>query len=209
MDEIGLTKRDSSDYRLLPDGRRAEIVVETAGEDPQEVDILQLIAEDWAKIGIRLLIKPSMRESLRERAYTGQVMMTTWSGWDNGVPTPDMMPDELAPTHQDNLAWPKWGEYFETKGKSGEAPDVPEARELIDLYKRWFAATDSEQRAEIWHRMLQINAEQQFVIGIVGSVPQPVVVSNRLRNIPKEAFYGWDPGAQFGIYRPDQFWFAQ
>ncbi|WP_137388678.1 ABC transporter substrate-binding protein [Rhodoligotrophos defluvii] len=209
LDEIGLTERDSSGYRLLPDGRRAEIVVETAGEDPEEVDILQLIAEDWAKIGIRLLIKPSMRDALRERAYTGQVMMTTWSGWDNGVPTPDMMPDELAPTHQDNLAWPKWGEYYETKGKSGEAPDVEEAKELIALYKQWFDATDSEQRAEIWRRMLKINAEQQFVIGVVAGVPQPVVVSNKLRNVPKDAFYGWDPGAQFGIYHPDQFWFAQ
>jgi peptide/nickel transport system substrate-binding protein len=209
LDEIGLTKYDSSGYRLLPDGRRAEIVVETAGENPEEVDILQLIAEDWAKIGIRLLIKPSMRDVLRDRAYTGQVMMTTWSGWDNGVPTPAMMPDELAPTHQDNLVWPKWGEYHETKGKSGEAPDLPAAKELMTLYFDWFRAETDEERAAIWKKMLKINAEQQFIIGVVGSVPQPVVVSNRLRNVPKDAFYGWDPGAQFGIYRPDQFWFAE
>jgi peptide/nickel transport system substrate-binding protein len=209
LDEIGLTKYDSSGYRLLPDGRRAEIVVETASENPEEVDILQLIAEDWAKIGIRLLIKPSMRDVLRDRAYTGQVMMTTWSGWDNGVPTPAMMPDELAPTHQDNLVWPKWGEYHETKGKSGEAPDLPAAKELMTLYFDWFRAETDEERAAIWKKMLKINAEQQFIIGVVGSVPQPVVVSNRLRNVPKDAFYGWDPGAQFGIYRPDQFWFAE
>jgi len=209
LDEIGLTKYDSSGYRLLPDGRRAEIVVETAGENPEEVDILQLIAEDWAKIGIRLLIKPSMRDVLRDRAYTGQVMMTTWSGWDNGVPTPAMMPDELAPTHQDNLVWPKWGEYHETKGKSGEAPDLPAAKELMTLYFDWFRAETDDERAAIWKKMLKINAEQQFIIGVVGSVPQPVVVSNRLRNVPKDAFYGWDPGAQFGIYRPDQFWFAE
>jgi peptide/nickel transport system substrate-binding protein len=39
-------------------------------------------------------------------------------------------------------------------------------------------------------------------------VRQPVVISNRLRNVPKEAIYNWDPGAFFGIYRPDAFWFA-
>ena len=31
LDEIGLTERDSSDYRLLPDGRTLEILVEVAG----------------------------------------------------------------------------------------------------------------------------------------------------------------------------------
>jgi peptide/nickel transport system substrate-binding protein len=33
-----------------------------------------------------------------------------------------------------------------------------------------------------------------------------VVISNRLRNVPKEGIYNWDPGAHFGVYRPDTFW---
>ena len=28
-----------------------------------------------------------------------------------------------------------------------------------------------------------------------------------LRNLPEEAVYNWEPGAQFGIYNPDTFWF--
>jgi peptide/nickel transport system substrate-binding protein len=36
---------------------------------------------------------------------------------------------------------------------------------------------------------------------------QPVVVNANLRNVPKEGIYNWDPGAYFGIYKPDQFWF--
>ena len=39
-------------------------------------------------------------------------------------------------------------------------------------------------------------------------VKQPVVVSNRLRNVPAEGIYNFDPGAFFGMYRPDTFWFA-
>jgi peptide/nickel transport system substrate-binding protein len=52
-----------------------------------------------------------------------------------------------------------------------------------------------------------IHAEQQFVIGIVAGVPQPVVARDTLVNLPKEGFYNWDPGAFFGIYRPDTFFF--
>ncbi len=206
LDGLGLTERNSRGIRLLPDGRPAEIIVETAGENLEEVDALQLITEDWQEIGIKLLIKPSQRDVLRERAYTGSVMMTVWSGWDNGIPTADMVPDELAPVHQDNLAWPMWGQYYETGGQSGEPPDMEAAERLMALYRDWFGAETRAERQDIWDEMLAINTREQFVIGIVSEVPQPVVVSRKLHNVPEEGFYGWDPGAQFGIYRPDQFW---
>jgi peptide/nickel transport system substrate-binding protein len=40
-------------------------------------------------------------------------------------------------------------------------------------------------------------------------VLQPVAVRQNLHNVPKEAVYNWEPGAQFGVYRPDTFWFDQ
>ena len=54
--------------------------------------------------------------------------------------------------------------------------------------------------------MLKINAEQVFTIGTINAVPQPVVISNRLHNLPQVAIYSWEPGAHFGIFRPDTFW---
>ncbi len=54
--------------------------------------------------------------------------------------------------------------------------------------------------------MLAINSQQVFTIGLIGSVPQPVVVNDKLRNVPVEGVYNWDPGAHFGIYQPDTFW---
>ena len=62
---------------------------------------------------------------------------------------------------------------------------------------------------KIWHEMLQIHADEVFVIGTVNGVPQPVVVSNRLRNVPEQGLYNWEPGSYFGIYQPDTFWFAE
>ena len=54
---------------------------------------------------------------------------------------------------------------------------------------------------------LELHAEQQFTIGVVSGVPQPVVARQTLMNVPEQGFYNWDPGAFFGIYRPDTFWF--
>lgn len=182
------------------------IIVETAGETTEQTDILQLVAADWRRIGIDLFIKPSQRDVLRRRVYSGRTMMSLWSGLDTGRPEPDMPPDELAPMAQDNLQWPAWGQYYQTNGTSGEPPDIPQAQELLSLALAWRSATAQQQR-RIWEQMLELHAEQTFTIGIVSGVRQPVVVSNRLRNVPEEAHYGWNPGAQFGIYRPDQFWF--
>ncbi|MHA1522853.1 MAG: ABC transporter substrate-binding protein, partial [Alphaproteobacteria bacterium] len=208
LDAIGLDKRDSDGFRLLGDGRRAEIIVETAGEELEQVDILQLIAETWKQLGIKLFTKPSQRDVLRERSYGGQTMMTVWSGWDTGAPSFAMSPRDLAPTRQDNLGWPKWGQYFETKGKAGEAPNIDAAVRLMSLYKKWLISTNDDEKSGVWREMLEIHAEQQFLIGVISGVRQPVVVSKRLRNVPEDAIYSWNPGALFGIYRPDQFWFA-
>ena len=56
--------------------------------------------------------------------------------------------------------------------------------------------------------MLEINADQVYTIGLISGVLQPVVVRKTLRNVPEEGIYNWDPGAHFGLYEPDCFWFA-
>jgi peptide/nickel transport system substrate-binding protein len=207
LDEIGLTKRDAEGLRLLPDGRPLEIIVDTAGESTEETDVLELIRDSWRKAGIALFSRPSQREVFRNRVFSGQSMMSVWPGLDNGVPTADMSPEELAPVKQEQLQWPLWGNYVESKGKGGEPADLPEAQELLSLFRQWRASGDTAERTRIWKRMLAIHADQQFTIGTVTGNLQPVVVSRQLRNVPKRALYNWDPGAYFGIHRMETFWF--
>lgn len=208
LNELGL-KRGADGTRRLPDGRPLEIIVETAGESTEQTDVLELIRETWREAGIKLFTKPLQREVLRNRVFSGEALMSVWSGLENAIPTADMNPDELAPVSQQQLQWPRFGQYFETRGKAGEAPDIPEAVELMKLHHAWRASTSTAEREKIWRRMLEIHAEQQFVIGVVCGVLQPVVVRNSLRNVPEKGVYNWDPGAFFGIYRPDTFWFSE
>ena len=55
--------------------------------------------------------------------------------------------------------------------------------------------------------MLEIHSQQVFTIGIVTQALQPIVVRNQLRNVPVVGTFSWDPGAYFGMYHPDTFWF--
>jgi peptide/nickel transport system substrate-binding protein len=209
LDEIGLTERSSDDLRLLPDGRPMEIIVETAGEETEQSDILELVRESWLELGIKIHTKPSQREVFRNRVFAGDALMSIWYGLENGIPTADMDPSEFAPTSQQQLQWPKWGQYHETKGTAGEPPDIPEAKKLMELFEAWRAAGSTEERREIWHQILDIYSSQVYSIALISGVLQPVAVRNTLHNVPEEAVYNWEPGAQFGVYRPDTFWFEQ
>jgi peptide/nickel transport system substrate-binding protein len=204
LDEIGLTKRNGAGIRLLPDGRELEIIVETDGESSLVVDGLTLIGEFWREIGVRLFVKPQDRTVLRNRSYAGLTVMVAAPGLDNAIPTAIMPPTELAPMRQDNYAWPKWGQYVETKGKNGEPVDIPEAERLLKLYETWMTTGNREAQRAAWRDMLQNHVENQWTIGTIAGALQPIVVRNGLQGLPAKALYSWEPTAMLGIYRLDE-----
>lgn len=204
LDEVGLTPRNGAGIRLLPDGREAEIIVETDGEGALVVDALTLIAEFWREIGIKLFIKPQDRTVMRNRTYAGLTVMVAAQGLDLAIPTVDMPPSELAPTRQDNYAWPKWGQHFENGGKNGEAVDVPEAQALLALYHRWMSTGDDAAQGQVWREMLRNHVDNQWTIGTVAGALQPILVRSGLKNMPQKAFYSWEPTSLVGVYRVDE-----
>ena len=206
LDKIGLTKRDGNGIRLLPDGRPLQIVVETSGEETEQTDVLELVADNWKKVGVSLFIKPSQREMFYNRISAGETQMAVWSGLENALITPDMAPSEFVPTLPDQFEWPLWGLWAETSGQAGEAPDDPAVKELMALSKEWGQAGSTDAREAVWRKILSLWTDQVFTIGIVSGVEQLVVVSNRLHNVPEKGTYNFDPGAYFGMYRPDTFW---
>ena len=208
LDAAGLDKRDPDGIRLLPDGRRAEITVETSGENPLFVDILELIGGDWAKIGIRVFAHPSQLDIFRQRIASGDTVMSIDRGMDNALPTAESEPEALAPTLDSQHQWPQFGLYVQSAGHQGQDIDVPEAKRLADLFHAWRRSSSVGEQRQIWTDMLRINADQCFAIGIVNGTRQPVVVSRRMRNVPEQGLFSFEPGSFFGIYMPDTFFYA-
>ena len=206
LDEMGLTRRNSQGTRLMTNGSPLDITVVFSTEETEPADLLELIRDSWARIGVKLYPKPLTRDLLRNGVFAGSIKMSMWSGVENGIATASSSPQEFTPSVQQQLQWPKWGQYIETRGRSGEPVDLPAANALADLNARWMRAESDDVRAGIWRHILDIYSEQVFSIGLVSGVPQVVVVNKRLHNVPSEAIYNWDPGAHFGIYRPDTFW---
>ena len=209
LDEIGLTKKDSQGIRLLPDGRPATIVVEHASEETEDADALALIADNWKKIGIKMLTKPQTRENFRLRTFSGEAVMTAFAGAVTAVPTVNTSPKEFAPTMLGGLQWSRWGMFVESKGRQGEKCDMESACKLLDYVKEWETGATPADRRKAWEKILQTNADEVFSIGTVNGIRQPIVVGPKVRNVPKEGYYAWDPGGYIGLYQPDTFWIAQ
>lgn len=209
LDEMGLKKRDFDGIRFLPDGRRAEIIVESAGESMEETDALELVVKDARKVGLRLLVHSSHRDVFRRRISGGSTVMSVRPGIDNGLASPYMDPQDLSPTNQNQFNWPMFGQWVETNGKEGQEPDMEGVKELVHLRNQWLASSSTEERRVVWKKMLSIHAEQLYSIGIISGTLQPVVVSQRLRNVPATALYAYEPGGYFGLTMPDSYWFDQ
>lgn len=208
LDEIGLVEKDSIGIRKLPDGRTMEVIVEVDGESGDMIDALQLVTEMWRDVGIKLFVKPQERSILRQRSYSGLTVMVAATGLDNAVPTAQMPPTELAPVRQDNYAWPKWGQWFETQGKNGEEPDTVPARQLLSLYRGWLGTSEPAEAAQVWTQMLRLYAENLWSIGTVAGELQPIVASKKMRNIPEKGLYSWEPTSLMGIYRIEEFYYG-
>jgi peptide/nickel transport system substrate-binding protein len=209
LDELGLTERGGGGIRILSDGRQAGIVVETAGESSLETDVLELIRDHMRDVGIAIYIRASQRDIFRSRALGGDVQMSVWQGLDNGVPTPDMAPDQLAPTSADQLQWPVWGSWYSSAQTAGAAPDFAPAQDLVLLLEEWRKSTTTAVRADVWAKMLALRADQVLTIGTINASLQPVVRSSRLRNVPEDALFGFLPTSFLGAYLPDTFFYDE
>ncbi|MGO4835123.1 ABC transporter substrate-binding protein, partial [Rhizobiaceae sp. 2RAB30] len=187
LDEVGL-KRDDKGVRSLPDGRRAELIIEFAG-DTQEADIVELVREHWGALGLKVYARPFQLDTMRRRFLAGDTLISVWGGLSVGEATADLPPEEMAPVAGVQGNWPKWGEYTDSGGKAGEPVDIPEAKELLDLYKQWRVSATTDERREIWGKMLEIFTDQVFTIGTVNGVKQPVVINAKLQNVPEEGVY--------------------
>ena len=125
------------------------------------------------------------------------------------VPTAVTSPAELCPTQQGGLQWSRWGMFVQSGGKQGEKCDFQPVAQLLDLYHAWEKAKDDAGRRAAWDQILAINVDQVFSIGTVNGVLQPIVVGPKLKNVPKEGYWAWDPGGYIGLYKPDTFWLTQ
>ncbi|HPO81511.1 MAG TPA: ABC transporter substrate-binding protein [bacterium] len=182
LDEIGL-KRGPDGYRLRPDGKPLSVTIEVVSTKTDQVDACELIKKYWEAVGVKTAIKTEDRSLFYTRKVTSETEVTVWNG-DGGIEVL-LDPRWYFPySHESNYA-PLWQLWYNTGGKSGEEPPA-EVKKQMQLYDEIKKATSFAKQKLLMKQILDIDANNLYVIGI-STVPSGYgIVKNNFRNVPEE-----------------------
>lgn len=185
LDEMGMSEFDSDGYRLGPDGEEFEFVITPSPEMPDLTVMAELYKEYFENIGIRTAIDQMGLDIFFQRKDNNQLQASLyWNDrpiWSSGISI-DYMPNFKG-------AWaPASQEYYFQDGDSGRKPPeyLQEFFDLHDTRKEYPA--ESERGQELYQELENWFSDNLVMIYGLENVQTPNIVSNRLKNVPREGY---------------------
>lgn len=211
LDGLGLTERDSEGYRLGPDGNRIQWTLEAPDLSPEYAPIAELLLDYWREIGLDVRFDLLSFDLVNERwpANKADMGLRGFSGltdfqFSTGSPC------VWAPVRASDancMGWSLWAQWYTSGGEIGEEPP-DDVKELLDKWEQLLATIDLEERAEIGQWIVRNTVENVTVMSAVMFPPRPLIVSDRLHNVPEDGLWGWDPFLMYAFH-PEQFYIAE
>jgi len=193
LDAAGLTKRGSDGMRLRPDGKKLQINVLTfpLGVGVSVIDGYQYVQRHWKKVGIHMEIQNVSQDLFYKRAPNGDY---DFCGYGSAAGYHwDIDPLWYVPVSSLTYWACLYGKWYETGGQQGEKP-AGIYRQLQVWYDQLRATTDKQKQLDLGRKILDQHNENCWIIGIVRVPFQPVVVSNDMVNVRKDAVASFRTG---------------
>lgn len=222
LDEMGL-KKGSDGFRRRPDGEILTIALSapSAGEagNPGLDETNDLIAQYWNEVGVKTEFQIVSRELYHTRTSTGQ--------HDVGVFHADRMQElrayipgatkfEMSAELDYANEWAAWHSWklWNENGQIGNEPSSKgweppqDVKDYFTLLDSWYAAQTNEEYKEIAKELWSFHAENLWLIGTVARPLSPVIISNRLHNVPEQLPFS-DGTSWWRIAKPAQWYIGQ
>ena len=193
FDEMGLVDRDGDGRRDHFDGNPLAITLEyTLGETPKQIT-LDLVTAHWREVGLHVNLKQINGSLQGIRARGGQMHMSIWHADRNADILFPIEPFWYVPMHlgQEVTQWPEWSRWYRSGGTRGWEPPA-EVKKQLERWEVLRRTLDQGERIAMGKEILRSQADNLWVLGVIGMGPHPVIVSERLRNVPRHGFWGWD-----------------
>jgi peptide/nickel transport system substrate-binding protein len=189
LDGLGL-QRGPDGVRRMASGRPVRFTIDVIPTlQPEHVDMLEIIAQHWAEIGVQADINAIERTFFFERtSNANEHDAAVWGAQASWMP--GEIPQQIVPVHHDSrwgIAWSRW---YNTGGADGEEPPAS-VRERMRLYDEAKATVDPDARRAIIHQIADLAADEFEVMSVSTAVPTFGIRSNRLRNVPSSMPSSW------------------
>ena len=207
LDKMGLKDRNGDGFREMPDGEKfnPQFIYTKMAVDP--TSILEMVTSDWRDVGVKVDLKMLNRGLWSSRCRANR-MDITQSGTADGparINTPYGL-NHLAPVSiASSSPWTQWALWRESGGKEGMEPP-PKGKELIRNAETLLTSADPQLRQQARRSIIKSQAENLWKIGVVGLRPQPIIVSENLRNVAERGLWWWAFGKYLGPYHTEQFY---
>lgn len=207
LDKAGLTQKDSEGMRLRTDGQgrlRLELTTYGAQFMPY-TQIMEVIAQQWKKIGIDVTIKEVERSLGDKQNAANETIMRAWTG--DGTDNLFYYSGNLFPSDSGNAGGPLHGLWFQSNGAQGKEPPAP-LKKMMDNFRKAFGVPEAE-RIELAKEIWRINTEECYRVGVVGLAAGSMgvrVVKNTMGNVPERQI-NTPVIKNPGISRPMTFYF--
>ncbi len=183
LDDMGLTERDADGFRLRFDGEPFVVLLQFAPQGGP-VQNHELVKGYWEAVGVRIQLKEVTSDFYRTESSQNRHDIATWRN-GGGATEVAGATQILVPPFGDFLdtrTGTKWNDWMKSDGADGIEPpeDVKSLYDLADEWKSY--PIGSEENSRIGAEIVAIHAKYLFQIGLVGQIPSPLVVNNRVGN---------------------------
>ena len=198
LDEIGLDERDADGFRLLPNGEPLFLLIESCDACGVPVKVHELVTQYWREVGVKTDLKMLQKARYDQRTREGQVQVTAHQA--SGMDEPTVWWRTIASgymfgsPHRLLTYGHEYTRWRNSNGAQGEAP--PESfQTLYDTLEQWrtveYGSADYER---LGRELFELHYENLWMIGTVQQPPHPIIVSNKLRNVPVDEDGIWAVG---------------
>ena len=209
FDEIGLPVGDDGFRRRL-DGEPLQINLLTWDSSRlQSGRIAEMMAEDLQAVGLDVNLKIMdggvVRQTTTANDQDAVVVPGAWTTIEGGFWLGNSA-TAFVPVHTNGSMHAQlWYEWYESFGEKGEQPP-PEMVQVMEWYREGLGTIDAAERKEIWFRMVDVAADNLWVIGTVQHPGYFKVLNTKLANYPEDTL-PWDRGGDKG--RPEIWFYRQ
>ena len=211
LDKV-LPNKGSDGMRQRPDGSPFVLIYAYSAANTVFGDALELIAQQWAKVGIQMTPTPMDRTLIATRQDAGELEGVAWERGGGAGQEVVLDPRWWFPSNADSYYWaPAWTAYFldvdpATAQVKPEQPSEPALKQM-ELYGQLQAAADPKEQVRLMNEILDIAADEFWTMGIAWPSNGYGVKKATFRNVPASMPGSWiypTPGPS----NPEQYYIA-
>jgi peptide/nickel transport system substrate-binding protein len=190
LDRAGYAKRDADGFRVRPDGTRISFTVLIGDNDANKVPDMEVIQSNWLAVGIdmkfELLKRDEMKDGINSKFEHDAAI---WAG-DGGLEVM-LDPRWYFPFSQESfyaVGWARW--YRDPNDPKAQTPPA-EVQKQMALFDQIRATANPDVQAALMAQLLEISADQFYVIGLHTPSLERGIVKNNFFNVPSVMPGAW------------------